>query len=113
TGEGAKRTVVLKRGGTELMRLTRAEPRAPAAAKIDDKAGLVTAPANWPSFRGPGATGVADGQFPPIAWDAGKGHNIRWKTPIPGLGLSCPVVWGDRIYLTTAVSSGDKAGLKI
>jgi len=65
----------------------------------------VTPPMNWPSFRGPGASGVADGQSPPIAWDAEKSVNIRWSTPIPGLGHSSPIIWGDRIFLTTAVSS--------
>lgn len=60
---------------------------------------------SWPSFRGPGATGVADDQRPPIEWDVTKGHNVFWKTPIPGLGHSSPVVWDNRIFLTTAVSS--------
>ena len=66
---------------------------------------LVTPPMNWPSFRGPGASGVADGQSPPIAWDAEKSVNVRWSTPIPGLGHASPIIWGDRIFLTTAVSS--------
>jgi hypothetical protein len=67
----------------------------------------VAAAANWPQFRGPHATGVADGQQPPTTWDVKAGTNVRWKTPIPGLGHSCPVVWGDRVFLTTAVSSGE------
>lgn len=57
---------------------------------------------NWPSFRGPAATGVANGQDLPVAWDA-AGKNIAWKTPIPGLAHSSPIVWGDRVYVTTAV----------
>ena len=65
--------------------------------------GKTIQPANWPQFRGPYATGVADGQDPPITWDVKEGTNVRWKTPIPGLGHSCPVVWGDRVFLTTAV----------
>jgi outer membrane protein assembly factor BamB len=88
-----------------------AEPDAPTAP-IEDKGGLVKEPLNWPSFRGPHAAGIADGQFPPLFWDVDKGVNIRWKTPIPGLGLSCPIVWGERIYLTTAVSADGKAELK-
>lgn len=63
------------------------------------------APPQWPSFRGPGATGVADGHNPPTNWDVETGTNIRWKTPIPGLAHSSPIVWDDRIYLTSAVSS--------
>jgi outer membrane protein assembly factor BamB len=62
-------------------------------------------PLNWPSFRGPGASGVADGQSPITAWDGEKGTNVRWKTAIPGLGHSSPVIWGDRLFLTTAVST--------
>lgn len=60
---------------------------------------------NWPSFRGPGATGVADGMTPPVSWDVVSGRNVLWKTPIPGLAHSSPVVWGDRVFVTTAVSS--------
>ena len=66
---------------------------------------VITPPMNWPSFRGPGASGVADGQSPPIAWDAEKSVNVRWRTPIPGLGHASPIIWGERIFLTTAVSS--------
>jgi len=60
---------------------------------------------NWPSFRGANASGVADGVPTPTNWDATKSVNILWKTAIPGLAHSSPVVWGDRIYVTTAVSS--------
>ena len=101
----------LKRGSTETA-FTRADakradaPQEPAAA---DPVGAVKAPLDWPQFRGPGASGVADGQLPPTVWDAGKGVNLRWKCPIPGLGHSCPVVWGDRVFLTTAVSGNPDA----
>src|SRR5215470_15821660 len=60
---------------------------------------------NWPSFRGRNASGVADGAHPPSTWDAEKSINIRWKTAIPGLGHSSPVVWGNRVFVTTAVAS--------
>jgi outer membrane protein assembly factor BamB len=70
---------------------------------------------DWPSFRGPRAGGVADGQDLPVTWSAPDDVNIAWKAPIPGLAHSSPVVWGDRLYVTTAVSNaGDdtfKAGL--
>jgi outer membrane protein assembly factor BamB len=62
-------------------------------------------PTNWPQWRGPNASGVADGQAPPITWDVEESSSILWKTPIPGLGHSSPIVWGDRIFLTSAVSS--------
>jgi outer membrane protein assembly factor BamB len=67
---------------------------------------------NWPSFRGPDASGAAEGQKLPAAWNISKGSNIAWKTPIPGLAHSSPVVWGDRIFVTTAVSSRADASFK-
>jgi outer membrane protein assembly factor BamB len=81
--------------------------------ELDDKPVPVAEPKNWPSFRGPYATGVADGQQPPISWDVATGRNVRWKTPIPGLGHSCPIVWGDRIFVTTAISGDAKATLRV
>lgn len=65
---------------------------------------------NWPSFRGPNASGVVEGKKPPVAWDVEKNQNVLWKTPIPGLSHASPIVWGNRIYLITAVSSDAKAG---
>jgi outer membrane protein assembly factor BamB len=73
----------------------------------------VAVPLNWPSFRGPDGTGVADGQQPPVTWDVKEGKNVRWKTPIPGLGHSCPVVWGNRVFVTTAVSSDPDPKIRI
>ena len=63
---------------------------------------------NWPQFRGPSASGIGDGGHPPLQWDIAKGKNIAWTAEIPGLANSSPVVWGDRIYVTTAVSSDPK-----
>jgi outer membrane protein assembly factor BamB len=60
---------------------------------------------NWPSFRGANATGFVEGKPTPTTWDATKSTNVLWKTPIPGLAHASPVVWGDRVFVTTAVSS--------
>jgi outer membrane protein assembly factor BamB len=60
---------------------------------------------SWPGFRGPGAAGVADGMRLPDTWDVRSGTNVKWKTPIPGLAHSSPIVWGDRLFVTSAVSS--------
>lgn len=60
---------------------------------------------NWPSFRGRHASGVADGMITPTRWDVKKSLNIRWKRFIPGSGHSSVVVWGNKVFLTTAVSS--------
>ncbi len=70
-------------------------------------------PLNWPSFRGPDGTGVADGQRPPVTWDVKEGKNVRWKTPIPGLGHSCPVVWGNRVFVTTAVGGDPDPKIRV
>jgi outer membrane protein assembly factor BamB len=70
-------------------------------------------PANWPQFRGPSASGIAPGAPPPLTWDIDSGRNIRWKTPIPGLGHASPVIWGDRVYVTTAISGREKDDLVV
>lgn len=67
---------------------------------------------NWPQFRGPGAAGVARGEAA-TTWDVPGGRNVLWKTAIPGLAHSSPIVWGDRIYVTTAVADSPDAPLKI
>ncbi len=64
---------------------------------------------NWPSFRGENGRGVAEGSSLPVKWDASTG--VRWRTAIPGLGNSSPILWGNRLYISTAISSQDK-GLK-
>ena len=61
---------------------------------------------NWPQFRGPSATGVVESPGQPVKWDATAQQGVRWKIEIPGLAHSSPVVWGDKIFVTTAVSSG-------
>jgi len=64
---------------------------------------------SWPAFRGLEARGVAESQNLPDTWDGAAGTNVLWRTPIPGLAHSSPIVWGDRVYVTTAVSSDPKA----
>jgi outer membrane protein assembly factor BamB len=60
---------------------------------------------DWPQWRGPLGTGVAPAADPPITWSDNK--NIRWKAALPGKGHSTPIVWGDRIFLTTAIPYGE------
>ena len=67
---------------------------------------------SWPSFRGRAAAGVAEGQNLPDSWNGAKGENVLWRTPIPGLAHSSPVVWGNRIFVTSAVSSNPDATFK-
>lgn len=72
----------------------------------------VLAAGDWPQFRGPGASGVGDGANPPLRWDAEKGTNILWKTPIPGLSVASPIVWGERIYVVTAISGDSRQTIR-
>jgi outer membrane protein assembly factor BamB len=71
---------------------------------------VVTAAADaaqqWPQWRGPLGTGVGPDADPPTEW--AENDNIRWKTAVPGRGHSTPVVWDDRIFVTSAVPFGDR-----
>jgi len=75
-------------------------------------AGTALAARQWPSFRGPNAAGVADGSATPAKWNAITGENVTWKTAIPGLAVSSPIVWGDRIFVSTAVSGNPDIGIR-
>jgi outer membrane protein assembly factor BamB len=69
-----------------------------------------TGPRNWPSFRGDGAAGNGDGQRAVTEWDVASGKNIKWSTPIPGVATASPIVWGNRVFTTTAISkAGDNS----
>ncbi len=58
---------------------------------------------NWPSFRGPYASGIASVDQPVgVHWNISDMKNIKWAVPVPGLGLSSPIIWEDQIYLTSA-----------
>jgi outer membrane protein assembly factor BamB len=61
---------------------------------------------DWPQFRGQGGSGVADGAEIPSRWSAGE--TIAWKTALPGRGWSCPIVSGEYVFLTSAVSAGEE-----
>jgi len=70
-------------------------------------AGAEDAHANWPQWRGPHASGVAPQASPPTTWS--ETENVLWKRAMPGLGSGTPVVWGGRLYLTTAVGEAAQA----
>src|SRR5687767_10246224 len=61
---------------------------------------------HWPQWRGPFFNGMARGDAPTTWSDT---SNIKWKTPIPGRGFSTPAIWGDRIFVTTAIPTGKPA----
>lgn len=62
---------------------------------------------NWPNWRGSNVDGVSSNGTPPTEWSETK--NIKWKTPIPGKGIGTPVVWGNQIFITTAIELDKKA----
>jgi outer membrane protein assembly factor BamB len=68
---------------------------------------------DWPTFRGINAAGIAEGFSIPAEWNVADGTNILWKTEIPGLGHSSPIVWGDEVFVSTSISGQKDAGLKI
>ena len=78
------------------------------ASVVDPKPGV-----DWPSFRGIRGAGIADGFRTPSTWNVPNKQGLRWQTEIPGLGHSSPIVWGDRVCLTTAISGSADAGIKI
>lgn len=83
--------------------------------------GLIHIPSNgqvsynqqWPGFRGPWACGIMENVKAPVSWDADSLKNIKWKTAIPGLGHSCPVIWDDCLFVTTASSEKKDESLKV
>lgn len=83
-----------------------------ATAKPPKSANPKSTNGSWPSFRGAQASGIADGQNLPDKWSVKTGENILWRTPIPGLAHSSPVVWGNQIFVTSAVSSDPKASFR-
>lgn len=91
-----------------------------SARRIVRAAGTARAPlrqiapgsGDWPSFRGREASGTSDKQNLPDRWNPATGENILWRTPIPGLAHSSPIVWADTIFVTSAISSRAGATFK-
>jgi outer membrane protein assembly factor BamB len=68
---------------------------------------------NWPQFRGPSARGTAEKSSIPATWNVENGDNIKWRSEVPGLGFSSPVIWEDKIFLTTAISGLENPEMKV
>jgi len=66
----------------------------------------------WSSFRGYYANGVLDNANLPDTWNGEDMVNIKWKIDVPGLALSSPVIWGDKLFITSAISEQDTSGLR-
>lgn len=88
---------------TPSRRIVRTAGTATAALKA-----ATASAGDWPSFRGREASGINESQNLPDSWNPATGTNLLWKTAIPGLAHSSPIVWGDTIFVTSAISS--KAG---
>jgi len=79
---------------------------------INSASGQIIPERQWPGYRGYMASGILDNADLPESFDLKSRKNIRWIAEIPGMGISSPSIWGDRLYITTAVSEDDKAGFK-
>ncbi|MDF1574327.1 MAG: PQQ-binding-like beta-propeller repeat protein [Bacteroidales bacterium] len=64
----------------------------------------------WPSYRGFFASGFLDDAHLPDSFHIESSYQVKWNIPVPGLGLSCPVIWDKRVFITTAVSEEDREG---
>ena len=74
--------------------------------------GQINPERQWSGYRGYMSSGVLDNANLPESFDFTKMINVRWKVQIPGLGLSSPVIWGDKLFISTAVSKSDNQGIK-
>lgn len=92
-------------------------PIATLATRLSVAAGLALAATaqdnNWPSYHGANGSGIAAGHSLPDKWNIETGENIAWSTEIPGLSHSSPIVYGDRIFVHTAIKQGAEAELKV
>jgi outer membrane protein assembly factor BamB len=77
-----------------------------------DLPGQILPERQWPGYRGYMASGVLDNANLPETFNFDKMENVRWKIKIPGMGISSPAIWGNKLFITTAVSASDKAGFK-
>jgi hypothetical protein len=115
-GMTERMTVVQNNNTTVLQRVTAeaaaakpgpaaTAPPTPTPATSPAAPARRTASRPWPAFRGQNAAGNGDGQGAVTEWNVAAGSNVRWKTPVPGIAISSPIVWGDRVFVTTAVGS--------
>ena len=110
-GDQASAEILLASGSVdgralrEALAAARKGGRTALAAAIEGALAKTISVTSWPQFRGPAGAGVADGQHPPLRFGVDPPANLQWNVSVPGLGHSSPVVWQDRVFVTTAVSS--------
>src|SRR6187397_2783897 len=84
----------------------------PCCAIVSFASFISASAADWPQFRGPSASGVDETHALPLSWNVETGDHVRWRTPVPGLAHSSPIVSSDRVYVATAVATKE-AELKV
>lgn len=105
--------VRLGEGPPQALRRSVAEPVAGAGGAVAAReATAAQRTVNWPAFRGANAAGVGDGEDALTSWDLESGEGVLWNAAVGGLGNSSPVVWGDRVFVTTAVAEGVEQGIR-
>ena len=82
-------------------------------ARQDAATSAAAGTGDWPSFRGPQASGVAEGHTTATEWDIEEGTNIKWRVEVPGLAHSSPVIQGDRLFVTTAIRLEGEQELRV
>ncbi len=112
---GTVEGVTLERLGVDALRLRVADTQ--ELVKVEREALEATEPTagsavHWPGFRGANRSGVAPAATPPVDFDLDTGEGVAWRAALPGLGNSSPVVWGDRVFVTTAVAEGGSVPLR-
>jgi outer membrane protein assembly factor BamB len=112
---GTVEGIYLRRTGEDWNRVPVWDTTVEATADLPEFTQDPEAPptVNWPGFRGTNRAGIGDGADTPVDFDLETGDGVAWDTEIPGLGNSSPVVWGDRVYVTTAVAAGGSTPLKV
>ncbi len=100
-------------GASESRAAARETAETAPGADLDSKAEVPVRARPWPQFRGPGGSGVADEQGVPLRWNAEGGEGVAWEVPLAGLGVSSPVVWGDRVFAVVAASLTDDSEFRI
>jgi len=112
---GTVERVTVEQTGQDPVRLRHGDgPIVPPASLPEFKSEPLAEPTvNWPGFRGANRSGISDGIEPPVKFDLDSGSGVAWRADLPGLGNSSPVVWGDRVYVTTAVAAGGSTPLRV
>jgi outer membrane protein assembly factor BamB len=111
---GTVEGIAIERGGHEPVRMRHADDGEIGEVDLPDypDAEIAQPTVHWPEFRGANRAGIGDGIEPPVEFDLKTGEGVAWRVDLPGLGNSSPVVWGDRVYITTAVARGGSTPLR-